>query len=120
MAWLENACPIDRRPKAGETEPHRIYGDYCYKGFRHSLCHGWSAGVIPYLFERVAGIKLADKGFNAVRFEPRAELIKQLYAVYPTPRGDITVEFDNGKADIRVPEGVGVIGSRQNRKKNVH
>lgn len=28
---------------------HADFGDYCFKGVRHSLCHGWSAGVIDFI-----------------------------------------------------------------------
>jgi hypothetical protein len=28
-----------------------IQGAYCYKGFRHSFCHGWSVGVICFIKE---------------------------------------------------------------------
>ena len=27
------------------------YGAHCYVGFRHSLCHGWSAGVVKFIKE---------------------------------------------------------------------
>ncbi len=51
MDWVENSCRIDAYPKAGEKDIHGDFGDYCYKGFRHSLCHGWSAGVISFIEE---------------------------------------------------------------------
>ncbi len=27
------------------------FGAYCYLGFRHSLCHGWSSGVVKFIQE---------------------------------------------------------------------
>ncbi|MBQ4098582.1 MAG: hypothetical protein IJC87_00460 [Clostridia bacterium] len=27
------------------------YGAHCYVGFRYSLCHGWSAGVVKFIKE---------------------------------------------------------------------
>ncbi len=51
MSWAENSCRIDEFPKEGERDIHGDFGDYCYKGFRHSLCHGWSAGVIKFIEE---------------------------------------------------------------------
>ncbi len=51
VCWGKNASPIDRMPKTGECDIHGDFGDYCYKGFRHSLCHGWSAGVIKFIEE---------------------------------------------------------------------
>lgn len=51
LDWAENSCRIDEFPKAGERDIHGDFGAYCYKGFRHSLCHGWSAGVIRFIQE---------------------------------------------------------------------
>ena len=51
MAWVEGTSCIDRLPKDGEKDLHGDFGKYCYIGFRHSLCHGWSAGVIRFIYE---------------------------------------------------------------------
>jgi hypothetical protein len=44
VAWTNNAFRIDELPVAGKKDIHGDYGEFCYKGFRHSLCHGWSSG----------------------------------------------------------------------------
>ena len=51
MDWVDGSCRIDEFPKAWEKDIHGDYGKYCYQGFRHSLCHGWSAGVIKFIEE---------------------------------------------------------------------
>ncbi len=51
ICWAENACRIDEFPKDNQTDIHGNLGDFCYKGFRHSLCHGWSAGVLQFIQE---------------------------------------------------------------------
>ena len=51
LEWLEGSGRIDELPKPGEKDLHGDFGDYCYKGFRHSLCHGWSSGPISFLIE---------------------------------------------------------------------
>jgi hypothetical protein len=51
IEWAENSCRTDEFPKDGEKDIHGDFGAYCYKGFRHSLCHGWSAGVIQFIKE---------------------------------------------------------------------
>jgi hypothetical protein len=51
--WLENSCRIDRFPKKGQKDIHGDFGRFCYTGFRHSLCHGWSAGVITFIEEEL-------------------------------------------------------------------
>ena len=51
IEWTKNACRIDEFPKAGQVDIHGDFGAYCYIGFRHSLCHGWSAGVVTFIEE---------------------------------------------------------------------
>ncbi len=51
MSWVEGSCRIDKFPKKGEKDIHGDYGAYCYLGFRHSLCHGWSSGVVKFIQE---------------------------------------------------------------------
>ena len=53
MDWAVNSCRIDEFPKENERDIHGDFGAYCYKGFRHSLCHGWSAGVIQFIKEEL-------------------------------------------------------------------
>ena len=55
MSWAENSCCIDEFPKEGESDIHGDFGAYCYKGFRNSLCHGWSAGVLRFIQEECNG-----------------------------------------------------------------
>ena len=51
ISWAENSCRIDERPKGTQKDIHGDFGAHCYVGFRHSLCHGWSAGVIKFIKE---------------------------------------------------------------------
>lgn len=51
MDWLKGAGRIDERTKEGQIDIHGDYGKFCYVGFRHSFCHGWSAGVITFIEE---------------------------------------------------------------------
>ena len=51
IEWAKGSCRIDEYPLDGEKDLHGDFGAYCYKGFRHSLCHGWSAGVIQFIKE---------------------------------------------------------------------
>lgn len=100
---VEGVCRIDEFPKAGEKDFHRTFGKFCYKGFRHSLCHGWSSGVIPYLAETVLGIK----EINDSEFEIDAHLsyLKHVKGVYPTRYGNIEVEYRlqaDGTYDVSV------------------
>lgn len=51
--WAKNSCRIDRLPKKGQKDIHGDFGRFCYQGFRHSFCHGWSAGIIPFIKEEI-------------------------------------------------------------------
>ncbi len=51
MSWIEGSGRIDKFPKKNEKDIHGDYGAYCYLGFRHSLCHGWSSGVVKFIQE---------------------------------------------------------------------
>lgn len=49
--WCDNSCRITEYPSLGQKDIHGDFGAYCYKGFRHSLCHGWSSGIIKFIQE---------------------------------------------------------------------
>ena len=44
LRWKKNAARIDEIPGPGQKDVHGDYGAFCYKGFRHSFCHGWASG----------------------------------------------------------------------------
>ena len=50
MAWLEGSGRIDEIDET-KKDIHGDHGAHCYVGFRHSLCHGWSAGVARFIKE---------------------------------------------------------------------
>jgi len=114
LAWLENCGRIDEMPQEGKKDIHGDYGAYCYKGFRHSFCHGWSSGVIPYLIETVVGIKTEGAGMRRIKIQPHLSGLKHVKANFPTPYGVMTVEHTlqkNGdvKTNVFVPNGIEVI-----------
>ena len=50
MEWLEGSGKIDEICE-GKKDIHGDYGAHCYVGYRHSLCHGWSSGVVKFIKE---------------------------------------------------------------------
>ncbi len=50
VEWLDGSGRIDEIDE-GKKDLHGDYGAFCYVGFRHSLCHGWSAGVVKFIKE---------------------------------------------------------------------
>ena len=92
VEWLQgNVCPIDRPCAQGERDIHGDFGRYCYTGFRHSLCHGWAAGVIPYLIKRVIGIRVEEAGYRKVTVAPHLGDLEFAEAKVPTPLGILEV-----------------------------
>ena len=51
LSWAKDTARIDEFAKESQHDLHRDFGKYCYLGYRHSLCHGWSAGVIKFIKE---------------------------------------------------------------------
>lgn len=109
--WMENASRIDELTEEGKVDVHASYGGYCYKGHRHSFCHGWASGVTPWLSENVLGIKILEPGCKKVKIEPHLGDLEWAKGTYPTPYGEIFVSHVK-KADgsiesrVQVPEGV--------------
>ena len=50
MDWLEGSGRIDELDPT-KKDIHGDHGAFCYVGYRHSLCHGWSAGVAKFIKE---------------------------------------------------------------------
>ena len=114
LAWLENASRIDELPVAGKKDIHGDYGKFCYKGFRHSFCHGWSAGVIPFLTETVLGVRKTAAGFTQVTISPDLCGLTFVKGTVPTPYGLLTVQHTlqadgSVKTDYTAPKEITVV-----------
>ena len=98
MDWLEGTGRIDELVKPGEKDIHGDYGAYCYKGFRHSLCHGWASGPAAYLSRYVLGIEILEPGCKKVRVRPDLGDLEFAEGTYPTPYGVIRVRHEKDGA----------------------
>ena len=112
--WLKNAARIDELTPAGKIDVHRTYGDYCYKGYRHSLAHGWASGPTAFLSEYVLGVQIVEPGCKVVRVEPHLGDLEWVEGTVPTPYGVIRVRHDKRpdgtvRSKIEAPKGVKVI-----------
>ena len=112
--WLKNAARIDEIVPKNKVDVHGSYGGFCYAGFRHSLCHGWSSGPVPWLSENVLGVKILEPGCTKVSIEPHLGNLEWAEGTVPTPLGIIKVshkkqEDGSVKSDISVPDGVEVV-----------
>ena len=111
IEWLkDNPQTLLDIPNAECKNIHRDYGKYCYKGLRHSLCHGWSAGVIAFFTKVILGVEAVVPGYSKVRITPNLLGLSMAEGTIPTPFGEIYVkhELKNGKleSEIKLPKGV--------------
>ncbi len=116
VEWLENSGRIDEITPCDKKDIHGDFGTFCYRGFRHSLCHGWSAGVIPYLIETVVGLKIIDAGMKKIKILPKLSGLKNVQATIPTPYGKLKINLKvniEGKLiiDIEKPKEIEIIYS---------
>ena len=114
MKWLQGEqrpTRIDEWPVEGRLDIHRDFGDYCFKGFRHSLCHAWASGPTAWMTRHILGVTPATPGYRRVRIEPNLANLAWAKGVVPTPHGPIHISHTrrpDGAIDstIQLPDGV--------------
>jgi hypothetical protein len=99
IEWAKNASPIYELPEDNQSDVHGDNGAYCYVGFRHSLCHGWSSAPTAFLAEEVLGIHILSAGCSKVEIKPNLGNLEWAKGEYPTPKGIISVSC------VREPDG---------------
>lgn len=113
LSWKDNAARIDSLVPEGKKDVHRDYGGYCYKGFRHSLCHGWASGPTSWLSRHVLGIEILSPGCRRIRVTPHLGDLEWVEGTFPTPSGPVYVRHEkNGCkviSEIKAPKGVKVV-----------
>jgi hypothetical protein len=92
IEWTKNACPIDEIPDGKRSDIHGDNGKYCYLGFRHSLCHGWSSGPVPFLTEYVLGVEIAEEACKKVKISPHLGNLSYAKGSIATPYGKLEIE----------------------------
>ena len=113
LDWLPNAARIDELVPTGKKDIHGDFGAYCYKGFRHSLCHGWASGPTAWLSQQVLGVKPLEPGCKRVQVTPHLGDLQWVEGTYPTPLGPIHIRHERGTdgqihSKITAPEGIKV------------
>ena len=111
LEWAKNAGRIDEMPSQDSDDIHADYGNYCYVGLRHSLCHGWASGPTSWLSQHVLGVQILEPGCKTVKIEPHLGDLEWAEGSYPTPFGPIRVRHEkraDGKIDsqIDIPKGI--------------
>lgn len=108
------AARIDQPVPSGKFDIHAEGGDYCYKGLRHSFCHGWASGPAPWLSRHVLGIEPLEPGFTKVAVKPHLGSLDWAEGTFPTPLGIISVRLEKRPdgtiaSTINAPEGIKIV-----------
>lgn len=104
--WAENSSLITDFPHEGQKDIHGDFGAFCYVGFRHSLCHGWASGAVPFLTEYVLGVKIAKEGCRSLVIKPDLGPLEWAEGTFPTPYGEVKISHK------KLPDGT--VESRTN------
>lgn len=117
LSWTNNCFRIDELPVSGKRDIHGDCGAFCYRGFRHSLCHGWSAGPAAWLMTHVLGVRIVDVGCKTIELCPHLGDLSWVEGVFPTPLGDVEIlvrRGEDGKMSVRCnhPDGMAVKKSK--------
>lgn len=114
LDWLENVRPIDQINDGTHNDIHGDRGDYCYKGFRHSFCHGWASGPVAFLTEHVLGVSITGNGCKEITIKPNLGSLHFANGSIATPYGKVTIahtRLEDGSVhtDVQAPEEVHII-----------
>ena len=97
IEWLNNSGRIDMLPSADEKDIHGDFGNFCYKNFRHSLCHGWSSGLISFIVEQVIGLKIEKN--KVVSITPNLYGLEHIYAEIPIDENILFLKIYEDKVE---------------------
>lgn len=97
--WMEGSGRVDELPKEGEKDIHGDYGKYCYQQFRHSLCHGWSSGVVAFVVEYILGISIKDGGKH-ISVNPNLLGLTDIEAKLPIADGMLKVSIHGDNVEV--------------------
>lgn len=109
--WTCNSFGIDSLPVEGKKDIHADFGKFCYKGLRHSLCHGWSSGPAAIIPRHLAGFKIIEPGCRKISLTPVLARLEHYKCTIPTPHGIIEVENSKNadKPIIKLPQNITLI-----------
>ena len=111
LAWAKDAYRIDELPVEGKSDVHGDNGNYCYKGFRHSLCHGWASGPVAFLTEHVLGVNITGAGCSEIEITPHMGGLSFVKGSIATPHGRVEIQHEreaNGtlKTTVTAPANI--------------
>ena len=115
ITWKDSAR-IDEIVPKGKTDFHAEYGEACYKGIRHSLCHGWASGPTAWLTEHVLGFRPLEPGSKKLLVKPELADLDWAKGAFSTPYGLVTVSHSKNKSGhiqtvLEKPDDVEIVTS---------
>lgn len=124
LSWINNSTPIDMIPDDDRTDIHGDFGAFCYKGLRHSLCHGWSSAPTAFLAEEVLGVKIVAPGCKTIILEPDLGNLNFAEGLFPTPHGNVFISCTKNDNIIKTvysaPAGVEIITKEKYRGEYIY
>ena len=110
---VANSGRIDELIPATNFDIHGDFGEYCYVGYRHSLCHGWASGPTSWLSQHVLGIHVMDAG-EKIKIAPNLGDLEWAKGSFPTKYGVLKVSHTKNadgtvKTEIDAPNGLTII-----------
>jgi hypothetical protein len=114
LDWVPGSVGINDLVPEGAKSIHTDYGNYCYKGLRHSLCHGWASGPTAWLSEHVLGFRPLAPGCAKLLVKPNLCGLEWAEGRFPTPKGVVTARHEaaeNGKVNSKIgaPDGIEIV-----------
>ena len=114
VAWTNNATRLDEMPVVGKKDIHGDFGEFCYPGYRHSFCHGWSSGPAAWCINHILGLEVLDVGGRTVRVKPFLGDLAWAEGSLPTAQGVVRVRHEkrsDGTIDTKIdaPKGVKIV-----------
>ncbi len=68
--------------------------------YEKSLCHAWSAGPIYFLGRYCLGVSPTSPGYETYEVRPKAGIYRAFSGDVPTERGNIHVEYKDGRITV--------------------
>lgn len=107
IAWMDGSSRIDVFPDPNTKDIHGDHGRFCYEGFRHSLCHGWSAGILAFMVDVVLGIRFSNGGKN-ICISPMPLGLTDIDASIPVGNGYLEYSYHDHKLNVTAPDDISV------------
>lgn len=115
-AWIKGSGKLDEFPSELQKDIHGDFGKHCYRGYRHSLCHGWASWPAAFLVEQIAGIQIVKRGFAEIRLAPQDVGLHTMKVCCPTPYGVIDLAFhkaaEKWEVQGRIPSPIEVTSEK--------